>query len=187
MHEGERHGSTDDPGTGTGIGKDFWGVWQWWRIKWGRCWLGYGAGRNGYERPRDCGSAGWRDWSRTRQRGAAGTRFLLVMGLEEARWPTIPASGGTISRIGMPPPHFIPLGMVKYAMDCTCSPECYNQVSTMKGRSASKANDEEHSSGAQDEVSREEAHEPHRCGHGAMDPHETLMNPTFATTEPWSP
>jgi hypothetical protein len=94
------------------------------------------------------------------------------------------SSGGTIAGIGMPPSHFIP-GYGQIGNGCTCSPECYNQVSTMKGGSASKTNDE-HNSGAQNEVSRDEAHESIDVAMEPWSPHETHES-NVATTEPYSP
>lgn len=56
----------------------------------------------------------------------------------------------------------------------------------MKGGSASKANDEEHNSGAQNEVSRDEAHESIDVAMEPWSPHETHES-NVATTEPYSP
>ncbi|KAJ6950219.1 hypothetical protein NC651_004018 [Populus alba x Populus x berolinensis] len=113
--------------------------------------------------------------------GAAGTRSPSY-GIGRGQGGS---SGGTIAGIGMPPPHFIP-GYGQIGNGCTCSPECYNQVSTTKGGSASKANDEEHNIGAQDEVSRDEAHESIDVAMEPWSPHETHES-NVATTEPYSP
>jgi len=249
MHEGERHGSTDDPGTGTGIGKDFGfgsgggssgvgvgfgsgssGHGNGLGSGSGGYWLGYGSGRNGYEDP-GTGGSGWgigvgSDGSVSGTGGVGFIPGLPGFGLGGSiRWPGFDfggsiglpgfeigggigagqgsggaagnrspsygigigqggSSGGTIAGIGIPPPHFIP-GYGQIGNGCTCSPECYNQVSTMKGGSASKANDE-HNSGAQNEVSRDEAHESIDVAMEPWSPHETLES-NVATTEPYSP
>jgi hypothetical protein len=245
MHEGERHGSTDDAGTGTGIGKDLGfgsgagssGVGVGfgsgssghgnglgsgsggYRLGYG---VGYGSGRNGYEDP-GTGGSGWGigEGSDGSVSGTGGVGFIPGLpgfGLGGSiRWPGFDfggsiglpgvnigggigtgqgsggssggigqgsSSGGTIAGIGMPPPHFIP-GYGQIGNGCTCSPECYNQVSIMKGGSASKANDE-HNSGAQNEVSRDEAHESIDVAMEPWSPHETHES-NVATTEPYSP